>query len=415
MTVFVIVVVLMVLAAVSVVILPLLRQPKQTEQTSTDSATLSLGVLRDHLADLEREFAAGHLNAESYAAEKAEIERRALEDSQQRAPDAAPRDVRRTGLVVAISVVVPALVLGLYYMLGTPEAITGKAPAAQQAHGEGDAPHELTREQIEGMVEKLAERLMDNPGDGAGWHMLARSYGVLGRYTEGAAAYGRAVTLLPPDAQLYADYADMLAVAQGRNLSGEPEKLIRMALQVDPRNVKALALSGSAAFKRNDYRMAIAEWRKILDIVPPDSDISASIRSSIADAESRLSGAAPAPSNQAAAGASVSGLVELDPALRQKAAPDDTLFIFAHAVDGPRLPLAVLRKKVSDLPVQFTLDDSMAMTPKASLSQFSQITVSARISKSGDPLPHSGDLEATRVSTVTGASGLKLTIANEVK
>jgi cytochrome c-type biogenesis protein CcmH len=414
MTVFVIIAILMVLAAVSAVIVPLLRQPKKPAHPAADSVAMSLGVLREQLTELEREFAAGHLNAESYATEKAELEQRALEDGQRTAPTAAPTDVRRTKLAVAIGVAMPLLVLGIYYAMGSHEALTGKPPAAQVGAEGGEAGHALTQQQIEGMVEKLAERLLDNPNDGQGWHMLARSYAVLGRHAESAAAYGRAVSLLPPDAQLLADYADMLAVTQQRKLQGEPEKLIRQALQIDPRNVKALALSGSVAFERKDFRAAANEWRKILDLVPKDSDISASIRSSIAEAEGRAGGAT-APPQTSAANTNVSGLVTLDPALRQKASTDDAVFVFAHAVNGPRMPLAVLRKRVSDLPFEFSLDDSMAMTPQARLSQFDQITVSARISKTGDPLPHSGDLEATPVPASAGVSGLKIMIVREVK
>lgn len=414
MTIFAIIAILMVLAAVSAVVVPLMRKPKGPSQPTADSAALSLGVLREQLVELEREFAAGHLSAEGYAAEKIELEQRALEDGQRTAPAAAPADKRRTKLAVAIILAVPLLVLGMYYTMGSHEAISGKQPDVQAGAEGGDASQALTQQQIEGMVEKLVERLRDTPNDGQGWHMLARAYAVLGRHAESASAYGRAVSLLPPDAQLYADYADILAVTQERTLQGEPEKLIKLALQTDPRNVKALALSGSAAFERGDYRAAASEWRKILDIVPQDSDITAPIRSSIAEAEGRAGIATTAP-QAPAAGTKVSGSVALDPALRQKVSPDNTVFVIAHAVNGPRMPLAILRKKVSDLPFEFALDDSMAMSPDLKLSQFDRITVSARISKTGDALPHSGDLEAAPMPASAGVSGLKVVIAREVK
>ncbi|OGS92266.1 MAG: c-type cytochrome biogenesis protein CcmI [Gallionellales bacterium GWA2_60_18] len=414
MTIFAIVAAIMVLAALAAVIVPLLRKPKGAAQPGTDSAAMSLEVLREQLADLEREFAAGHLTAEHYAAEKAELERRALEDGQRTTPVGAPTDARRPKLAAAVGIAVPVLVLGMYYAMGSIESLTGQQP--QPVAESGDASHALTRQDIEAMVGQLAERLMENPEDGQGWHMLGRSYAVLGRHAESAAAYARAVNLLPPDAQLLSDYADVLAMMQGRKLEGEPEKVIRLALQTDPRNIKALALSGSVAFERKDYRAAAGEWRKILDLVPPDSDISTSIRSSIADAESRIGGdSTPAPAQPAAAAAVISGSVALDPALRGKAGPDNAVFIFAHAVNGPRMPLAILRKKVSDLPFEFTLDDSMAMSPDLRLSQFGQVTVGARISMSGDALQHSGDLVAAPVQTGPGAGNIRLSIASVVK
>lgn len=138
------------------------------------------------------------------------------------------------------------------------------------------------------MVARLAEKLQQNPNDGAGWLMLGRSYVTLKRFPEAAAAYGRASQLLPQSADLFADYADVLAMAQGRRLSGEPEKLIARALEIDPRHVKALALSGSAAFERGDYEVAVREWEKILAIVPADSSVAQRIGNSIADAKRRM-------------------------------------------------------------------------------------------------------------------------------
>jgi cytochrome c-type biogenesis protein CcmH len=265
--------------------------------------------------------------------------------------------------------------------------------------------------------------LQDNPNDGPGWQMLARSYGVLGRYAESAAAYARAVSLQPPDAQLLADFADTMAMMQGRRLQGEPEKVVRQALQVDPRNVKALALSGTLAFERKDYAGAIGEWRKILAAVPEASTVATSIRASIADAEKKMgkagtSEAKPTPVAvlpAASVAAKVSGSVALDPALRQKASPDDVVFVFAHAVDGPRMPLAILRKRVADLPFEFSLDDSMAMAPNFRLSQFPSVVVGARLSKSGDALPRSGDFEGISAPVAPVAAGVRILIRTVIK
>ena len=194
------------------------------------------------------------------------------------------------------------------------------------------------------MVERLAARMKENPDDAEGWAMLGRSYAVLDRYAEAAAAYANAVKRSEPDAQLLADYADALAMAQGRNLKGEPERLIAQALKVDPQNVKALVLAGTVAFEKKDFKGAIAYWERILKVVPPDSDIAESVRDSIADARKFAGTAKAAPSTKpgaAPAAASVSGTVRLSPGVAAKAAPDDTVFIFARA--GGRAPHAARR------------------------------------------------------------------------
>lgn len=415
MSVFIGIVALMLLGAVLAVLLPLLRKPQAAPTVAApDSASLSIGVLREQLLELEREYAAGRLDAAQYAQEKAELETRVLEEARSDAK-VPTQDARRPRLAIALALGVSAAVIGTYLMFGSPQTVDpARSPPAGQA---GQAPHALTPQQIVGMVERLSERLQDNPNDGQGWQMLARSYGVLGRYAESAAAYARAISLLPPDAQLLADFADTLAMTQGRRLQGEPEKVVRQALLVDPRNVKALALSGTIAFEAKDYAAAIGEWRKILAAVPEDSGIAASIRASIADAENKVGKVAggEAAKMPAAAGARVSGSVALDPSLLAQVAADDVVFVYAHAVDGPRMPLAIVRKRVADLPFEFSLDDSMAMAPNLRLSQFDKVVVGARVSKSGDALPRSGDLEGLSAQVVPNSGGVKIAIRNVVK
>lgn len=409
---------LLLLGAILALLVPLLRKPPAVPGVApADSASLSIGVLREQLVELEREYKAGRLDVAQYAQEKSELETRVLEDTRLEAKTGV-QGARRPGLAIALGVGVAAVVVGVYFLLGAPQALDG-GKSDQLAGQAGQGGHALTPQQIISMVERLSERLQDNPNDGGGWQMLARSYGVLGRYAESAAAYARAVSLLPPDAQLLADFADTLAMTQGRRLQGEPEKVVRQALQVDPRNVKALALSGTIAFERKDYAAAIGEWRKILAAVPEESSIAASIRASIADAETKAGkagagGLASAPS-AAPATVKVSGTVTLDPALSRKMAADDVVFVFAQAVNGSRMPLAILRKRAADLPLEFSLDDSMAMTPNFRLSQFDKVVVGARISKSGDALPHSGDLEGMSAQVAPGAAGVRILIRTVVK
>lgn len=424
MTTFVIIAALLTGLALAAILLPLLRKPRQ--DSSAEATDLSLRVLREQLGELESECRAGTLDAAQYEKECAEIERRAIEDGS--APAAAPADRRRTWLAVATAIAVCVGAVGLYATLGTPAAFQPAPTAA----GGGQNAHAVSPQQIQAMVAKLAERLQDNPNDGEGWLMMARSYNALGRYPEAAAAYGRAFSLLPPDAQHLADYADTLAMAQGRRLAGEPENIIARALAADPRNVKALALSGSAAFERQDYARAGAEWRKVLEVVPADSPIAGRIANSIADADQRAGGglapaavrpvAAPSPPvapapGAAPAGASssaIAGVVSVDPALRSRAAEGDTVFIFARAVAGPRMPLAIKRVTVRDLPARFVLDDSMSMPGGPKLSTQKQVIIGARISKTGSATPGPGDLEGFSEAVATGSSDVRVTISKAV-
>lgn len=374
---------------------------------------INAAIYRDQLRELEADVRAGTLSAEHYEKARREIELRLLEDTSE--ADASVADTSRRGRLTAVVVglAVPLVAIGLYLVVGNPQGLTPERTAT------GDqAPHSLDLQQVQAMVEKLAARLQAQPDDAEGWVMLARSYNAMGRFQEAATAYANAVARLPANAQLLADYADTLAMAQGRRLAGEPENLIKRALQADPDNVKALALAGTVAFEKKDYVEAAAQWEKIMRLVPPESDIARSVSSSIAEARSLGKGAGVASSTlpaetgapAAGGGARVSGVVRLAPTLASRAAPTDTVFIFARAPSGPRMPLAIVRKQVRELPVKFVLDDTMAMAPGMRLSDFPQVVIGARISKSANATPQAGDLEGRSGPVKVGSAGIAVVI-----
>jgi hypothetical protein len=259
-------------------------------------------------------------------------------------------------------------------MVGNYEAFAPGTARVAKPTQEG-AEHEVTREQIEGMAARLAAKLEREPDNAEGWAMLAWTYYSLQRYNDAVPAFERATTLIPNDARLLADYADAVGGVEG-GLNGKAQALIARALAADPTHWKALALAGTVAFERKDYKQAALYWEKTKATVPAGSPLASSIDASIAEARqlgglaagtaaptSATTGALAAPS--AATNATLAGTVSLAPALAAKAAPTDTVFIFARAAEGPKMPLAILRKQVKDLPVAFTLDDSMAMTPNS--------------------------------------------------
>lgn len=417
MSVFLVVGGLLLLGVLLALLYPLLkRQPVQREET-TAQRELNLVVLREQLAEVERDIKEGRISEEGGRQSREELERRVLEYTAD-TPAEASSGGRKVKLAIALGIAFPIAIGALYWNLGAPESVV---PGNKVAAGK-DGQHALSPEQITAMVERLSLRLQENPNDGAGWLMLARSYAVLGRYPESAAAFGRAVSLLPPDAQNYADFADIIAMSQGKRLAGDPEKLVQRALEIDPRNVKALALSGTIAFDRQDYGQAIREWQKVLALVPEDSAAAAGIQGSIRDAENRMAisgkqatGTAKAAGDTPAAAAKLSGTVELDPKLRSAIKPGDTLFVFARAVNGPKMPVAMLRAKAEEVPMNFTLDDSMAMAPQFKLSTVGQVVVGARISKSGDALARAGDLEGLSSPVSAGGGNVKIIINSIVQ
>ena len=273
----------------------------------------------------------------------------------------------------------------------------------------------MAPEHIE-MIKALSARLEQNPNDGKGWAMLARSYAVMGRYNEALPAYEKAANLIQNDPVLLVDYADVLAAVNGKNLQGKPLELIQSALLIDPTNIKGLNLIGTAAFQAGDYTHAVSYWEKLLQLLPPDSPIAKQINTSIANARAQEAGKRPqslpaqGEAQPATGGAQIAGVVRLSPALAGKVAPTDTVFVFAKAASGPPMPIAVIRAQVKDLPQKFILNDSMAMMPTMKLSNFQEVVVGAKISKSGNATPQSGDLRGEVASVKVGTNNVQLVI-----
>ena len=390
-----------------------------------------LAAARGRLQQLKSLHDAGHLDAATYDTQRRGIEqeigKRLLA---QAAPEPQPRPSVR--LVAALGLGVIAVALAGYLATGSPSLVAGNSGAAAPARAAAAAPADPAAsdaassglQQIAAMVDKLAARMKERPDDAQGWVMLARSYTVLGRFDDALPAYKRASELQPKDATLLADYADTVAATKRTANNPESMALIARALAVDPTHPKALALAGTADYDRGDFAGAIARWQAIADRVPAESELGRQIVASIAEARTQLGGAAaPATASASAAGAAsasiaaapashgVSGTVTLDPALAARAAPGDTVFVFARAAGASRMPLAVQRARVADLPLRFRLDDSMAMTPAATVSGAGQVVVGARISKTGNATPSPGDLSGEAAAAVApGTTGIAVRI-----
>jgi cytochrome c-type biogenesis protein CcmH len=406
--------------------------------TSTNSAAFDIATAKRQLLQLKELHAAGTLSTESYDEGRAKLERKILdlvmENDEENLASTAPNigsnilksatgssskpSVQLIAKLVAAVVVIAAT--GYYWMgnssPGNIEMMGGGSDSSSDSadtKGPGK-PHATNFDQIAAMTDKLAQRLKDNPEDAEGWAMLGRSYNVLGRNPEALSAYEKALTLRGNDAMLLADYADALALKNNRSLEGEPMKMIERALKNDPQNLKALSLAGTYAFQKKDYTSAVKLWEQVVKFGPPGNNLVDQVLPGLAEAR-ELAGLPPidhaltvAKSPAASSGQALSGTVTLSPTLVTDAKPDDAVFIFARSVDGSRMPLALLQKKVKDLPIKFTLDDSMAMSPESTLSKAGKVTVSARVSKSGNAMPQKGDL--TGQSSVVSADSKDVSI-----
>jgi len=382
------------LAGLALVLLlrPLLFSGKGAKVRRDDA---NISIYKDQLRELDADLAAGKLAPSDHTRSRAELEARLLQDvAPQEARASAPAGGGTRALIVTLALAVPLSAAALYLGVGNPGAL-----------GPRSDPHSFDAQQLTALVERLAARMRDKPDDAEGWKLLGRSYVALGRLPEALAAYSKAAVLKPRDAELLADLADVLATTRSERLQGEPEKLVLRALEIDPQNLKALALAGTAAFDRKDYAAAARYWQRMLPLVEPGSEDARQIQGSIAEARS-LGGVAQRALN---------GRVSISKKLAAQASPDDLVFIFARAVEGPPMPLAVKRVRVRELPLEFALDDSMAMAPGMNLSAHPRVVVGARISKSGQPTAQPGDLQGFSAPVANDARNVTVVIDSVAK
>jgi len=418
MTTFWIICAALLIVALPFVVWPLWRKTAQSNDVLRDAANLE--ILRDQAAELDADLRNDLLTQDAYEQGTRELQARLVDEVKTtEAPVKQPRNPARM-LALVLAVLLPLASVLLYLKIGNTKAMQQQEQLAV-ADGFGVIRSEAALQELEKKLEKLPE----NPD---GWLQLARSYGELQRFPDAARAYQQLVRLVPNESQLWTDYADALAMSQGQSLKGEPTKFLDKALELDPNNNSALALSGSAAMERGDYFAAIIHWQKLVSLLPPDYQDVQMIREGIKQAKGFLAmqkggkeKLAQLPKDQAPEpaaadpAAAITGKVTLSPALAGKVSPTDTVFILARAAQGPKMPLAVLRKQVKDLPLEFKLDDSMAMQPQLKLSGFDQVVVVARVSKSGTPMAQPGDLQGTAGTVKPGSKGLKIVIDSAVQ
>lgn len=371
------------------------------------------GDISAALRELLIERAEGRIGADEFEARQAALHAAVLSTTQE-----TPRGTSRLlRWGVALAVIVAAGFL--YTYLGNPGSPENTLPAlpsngplalpALPSLGE-KAGGTNAGGDLKAMGQRLAEKMAQDPKNGEGWLLLARTYGELKQSREAAQAYAKAGALLPLDATTLADWADAHVMANERKWDKEGRDIVKRALSADGKHLKTLALAGSEAFDRADYKAAIEFWKRMKAVAAPDSMDARLADTNIAEANAMLSGKRPAAVEVPAAsgGSAVSGEVTLAPALKAGLEKTAVVFVVAKSVDGKGAPLAVLRRQVADLPLSFVLDDSSAMLPERALSKFPEALVSARVSLSGNAAPQSGDLLSESVRVKAGSKGIRL-------
>ncbi len=383
---------------------PILSKKANTAQM--DENQINMAVFQQQIGELDTDLASGSLDQSQYDSARLDLEKELLSDIDEPAPDSDKQGLNSGRWAAGVlAVAAPAVALAMYLMVGNHTAIDRPSPkvAAAQAREEArDLPP------MDVLVQKLAERMEQNPEDIEGWVMLGRSYNSLGRHQEAIDAFERANALAPQEPVVLLGYAEALAKAKG-SMEGKPAELITAALELEPSNANGLWMMGLIEFKRGNNAQAVDVWTRLLAQLDPNSEDTAALRGYIAEARQQggmpeaqpiaAQTAAPQPAQQQAEPpAALTDMVirvkvALADALKEKMDPNATLYVFARALQGPPMPLAVQRMKAGELPVELSLDDSMAMMEQMRLSNFPQVRVGARISKSDTAMPQSGDLE----------------------
>lgn len=410
------------IAAVLIILaLAFLLPPLIKNRTSSNVVArkdLTVTVYQDQFAELENDLKNNVISQEQYDSAKIDLEKNLLEDmgkaerlDEEEKIKTSPLMGRIAAVIVAVAIPISSISLYNKYGSGVegiaPESIPEEERIAKQKHNQ--------EETIANMIGQLEARLQNEPNDGEGWFMLARSYQFLKRYDDAVKAFEKSLPLGGSlNADVLSSYADAIAMAAGRQLTPKAVSALEQAVNIDPRHIKSLWLLGTASYQQQDYPSALKHWEQLYSVLPAESNDRQQIAANIGEVRSLMGlppmptqsmapsvappQAAPAspPATQQVAMSDVrlQGSVSLGGAVAAKASPEDTVFVFARSASGPRMPLAIIRKQVKDIPFDFTLDDSLAMNPSMRLSSASDVVVGARVSKTGNAMPQPGDLEA---------------------
>jgi cytochrome c-type biogenesis protein CcmH len=428
---------LMLLLAVVILIYPLLRVRRTESIAYKDS---NLGLYDDKLAELEADLGEGRIDHEQYQQARVEIDRELLQDIPEESRETASLHYgaqlkRQPGLALMISVFLPMVALLVYMKLGMHAASTGVPHSQVQARAQAQPQSQQAGQagSIEEMTRKLAERIQQQGGNLEEWTMLARAYKHMGQYAQSAEAFEQAVQM-NPSAQLMLEQAEAIALGNNQQFTPQARSLVMRALELEPDNLNVLWFAGVAEFQAGNYRSSIEHLSRLSEQARQDPEIDRSLRLYIDKARSALlaageevPGTDEIMGTTAASGdvatavvaggeASLQVKVGVSDDVRSRFAAGDAVFVYAKAAAGPKMPLAVQRLTLEQLPATITLDDSMAMMEGMNMSAFGTVVVSARVTKTGSAIAKAGDyIGQSEVEDVTKAERVEIQIDTMVQ
>ena len=388
----------LILIAISLLVLlwPFIKKGNAAKE-DLDQSAMNVDIAKERLAELDRDLAEHRISQEEHIQIKEELESALyfdLEKQNQKDGD----DSKGTWALFLILIFVPAFSIFMYQSLGSPEGL--KMIPGQHVETAAEVNHNAAMTSIKDRLIALVEKLKKEPKNVTAWMEMGQIMMRIDRYKEAVMAYNKVLTLSDFEGTKKADVlvalADAVAMEQGGKLDGEADDLIAEALKLDANHTSALWLAGMSAERKNNHELALSYWNKLY-LMLSDTDVAkATLATLIQDARNAMSGIAKAPAKSMVAVTSPASLklkVTITDELKAKINGNELLFIYAKAMAGPPMPLAALKLKASDLPVEVTLDDNMAMMPQMKLSSFPTVKVGARVSKSGQPISQVGDFQ----------------------
>ena len=378
---FWITVIALLLLALAFLLIPIIRGASKTSADQRQAQNIQ--IAREKKQQLQQQLERGEINQADYDLSYVDLQNSlALELDQSEQADTQPRG---QWMAMVLLVLIPVVSVSLYLHYGEYRVVEN--PEIAVARSQQPAAAQMS---LEEMIVTVKNRLRDNPDDAAGWFALGRAMMAGRQFDQAVSAFQRAHDLVDDDAGLMFALADALAMQKNGNLLGEPEALIKRGLELAPFYPNGLWLAGMAAEQRKEYGAAHQYWTRLLPMIQDDPKSANEVRSLLAMLEKREPQLA-TKSDNSPGQAQLLLRVDISPELKQRAKPEDAVFVYAKAMNGPPMPLAVRKLRLQDLPLSLTLSDDDAMMPSMKLSAFDQVLVGARVSFSGNPVAQAGD------------------------
>jgi cytochrome c-type biogenesis protein CcmH len=392
--------------ALAILLLPLLRGGRGQDGDQRQSQNIQ--IAQEQKQQLEAQLAAGEIDQAEFDSAYLDLQTALALELEQ--GETTVQEARGKWMAPVVLVAVPLASLALYQLFGEYRVVENPALALNpQTTRQATAAPQMTLDEMETAIK---DRLRENPEDAEGWFMLGRTMMAKQQFDEAVTAFQRSNDLMKDEPGILFALADALAMQNNGNLLGEPEALVLRGLEIAPRFPNGLWLAGMAAEQRKDFEAAHRYWSQLLPLVEDNPDSAREIRSLLAMLEERVPALAGAQPADIAGTPELNLVVDISDDLRSRADPNTAVFVYAKAMQGPPMPLAVKRLRLADLPASLTLGDGDAMMPAMKLSAFDQVVVGARVSPSGNPVAQSGDFftEIDAVDSANPPAQISLTI-----